>query len=261
MESGSGPQSPRPGFGPGSPGYEPGADPEQSPPSGPQSPSQGPQSPAAPQSQGGPPVAAPGPQAPESPAGPQSPGGLQAPGYGGPMPPGGWQQAPPAAGPAAYGGQLAGWGRRFAATIIDGLIIGIPALIITSLLGVGVLGATVSESAGGLVAALVGLFVTALVFAVLALVYAPLTMMRSGEHNGQTFGKQIVGIRVIRTSGERMDFLWSALREVAIKTFGVAIVATATLYLAFLANYLWPLWDDENRALHDMAASTRVVRA
>jgi uncharacterized RDD family membrane protein YckC len=26
-------------------------------------------------------------------------------------------------------------------------------------------------------------------------------------------------------------------------------------------NYLWPTWDEQHRALHDMAAKTRVVAA
>ena len=49
-------------------------------------------------------------------------------------------------------------------------------------------------------------------------------MAREGAHNGQTWGKQIVGIRVVRDNGEPMDFGWSALREIVVKglLFGVA---------------------------------------
>ncbi len=224
MESGSGPQSPRPGVGPGPP----------------------PQSPA--------------PEAPQSPAGPQSPGGLQGPGYSGPVPPGGWQQPPPAGVPA-YGGQLAGWGRRLGATIIDGLIIVVPALIIMAVLGVGVAGSAEADSDAGIIGFVIGLMITALIIAVVSLLYAPLLMRRGGAQNGQTIGKQVTGIRVIRTSGEPMDFLWAGLREVVIKNFGVGIASSFTFGIAFLANYLWPLWDDENRALHDMLAQTRVVAA
>ena len=31
-------------------------------------------------------------------------------------------------------------------------------------------------------------------------------MVRKGEHNGQTWGKQVVGIRVIRDNGQPFDF-------------------------------------------------------
>ena len=189
----------------------------------------------------------------ESGSGPQSPAG--------PVPPGGWHQPPPVLPSGTAGAPLAGWGRRLGATLLDLLIIGIPALLITGVLGIGILGASSSDSDAGLAAAIAAAVVTALVFFVVSLVYAPLTMMRKGPHNGQTFGKQIAGIRVIRTSGEPMDFLWSALREVAIKNFGVGIVSSFTFGIAYLVNFLWPLWDDENRALHDMAASTRVVMA
>ena len=41
----------------------------------------------------------------------------------------------------------------------------------------------------------------------------------------------------------------------------VGALVMVVLYLGTLLNYLWPLWDKENRPLHDMAASTRVVRA
>ena len=58
------------------------------------------------------------PSSPESPAGPQSP---TAPGYGGPVPPGGWQQPMPQGGGAAgfAPGPLASWGSRLGAYLID----------------------------------------------------------------------------------------------------------------------------------------------
>lgn len=53
-------------------------------------------------------------------------------------------------------------------------------------------------------------------------------------------------------------FVWYAftLSDAA----GVGALVMVVLYLGTLVNYLWPLWDKENRALHDMVASTRVVR-
>jgi uncharacterized RDD family membrane protein YckC len=40
--------------------------------------------------------------------------------------------------------------------------------------------------------------------------------------------------------------------------FGIA--SSLTGGLAFFADVLWPLWDEENRALHDFIVDTRVVR-
>jgi uncharacterized RDD family membrane protein YckC len=86
-------------------------------------------------------------------------------------------------------------------------------------------------------------------------------MMREGQNNGQTWGKQMLGIRVVRDNGEPMSFGWAALREIAVKGLLVSIASSIIPIIPWLLDYLWPLWDDENRALHDMVCSTHVVRA
>ena len=134
-------------------------------------------------------------------------------------------------------------------------------MVILGVLGVGLAGAAGSGSDAGLIALIGAAILTFAVIAVVSLVYAPLLMMRSGEHNGQTLGKQWLGLRVIKTDGQPMGFGWAALREVVVKNFGVGIASSFTFGLAALANYLWPLFDDQNRALHDYVVSTRVVRA
>ena len=37
-------------------------------------------------------------------------------------------------------------------------------------------------------------------------------------------------------------------------------MSSLTAGLASLADVLWPLWDEENRALHDLIVDTRVVK-
>jgi uncharacterized RDD family membrane protein YckC len=101
----------------------------------------------------------------------------------------------------------------------------------------------------------------ALLFGAVFLLYAPLLMMRQGERNGQTLGKQMVGIRVVRDNGEPFGFGWAALREVVLKQIAVNVASSIIPFIPWFLNYFWPLWDDQNRALHDMAASTHVVRA
>ena len=251
MESGSGPQSPAPGEGSeGPPPTSPPA-PWASPPPGPQSPS-------------GPP---PGPQSPSG--GPQPPPGLEPPGYSGPqspaytgpVPPGGWQQ-PPAPGAGFQSrGQLASWGSRLGAFIIDGLIVIVPALILLSVLGAGALASSGGDSEAGLIAFVGGLIVTFLVIAVISFLYAPLLMKREGANNGQTWGKQVLGIRVVRDSGEPYTFGSAALREVVLKNLAVGIASSIIPLIPWFLNFFWPLWDDQNRALHDMAASSHVVEA
>jgi uncharacterized RDD family membrane protein YckC len=104
----------------------------------------------------------------------------------------------------------------------------------------------------------VAVLVGVVLFLALSLLYAPLLMAHT---NGQTVGKLALRIRVIRTDGRPMDVAWSALREVGVKGVGTALANSVTFGLAQVADYLWPLWDEENRALHDMVCRTRVVRA
>lgn len=90
---------------------------------------------------------------------------------------------------------------------------------------------------------------------------APVFMMRGGEHNGQSPGKQAVGIRVVREDGQPITFGSALLREVVVKMLLFETVGGFIFLLPTALNYLWPLWDEQNRALHDMVVSTRVVEA
>ena len=190
-----------------------------------------------------------GPQAPSAPPGPES-----APSYGGPVPAGGWQQ-PIAQQPGAgwVGKPLASWGTRAAAYLIDGLILLIPAVVLTII----IVAIAAGSDTGAIVTGILGF----LAYLVVACIYAPVLMAREGEHNGQTWGKQMLNIRVVRDAGEPMSFGWAALREIGVKGFAVTIASSIIPFIPWFLNYFWPLWDDENRALHDMICSTHVVSA
>jgi uncharacterized RDD family membrane protein YckC len=201
-----------------------------------------------------------GPQAPASPAGPQAPppppppGGPEAaPPDGGSVPPGGWQQPIAQQGPGWHGRPLASWGSRLAAYLLDGLILLVPVVGLTIII--------VAIAAGSDAAAWVTGIIGFLAFLVVAFLYAPLLMAREGARNGQTWGKQAVGIRVIRDNGESMNFSWAALREIVVKGLGVGIASSIIPFIPWFLDFFWPLWDDQNRALHDMIVSTHVVQA
>jgi uncharacterized RDD family membrane protein YckC len=98
------------------------------------------------------------------------------------------------------------------------------------------------------------------IFALLSLVYAPLLMMRGGQRNGQTLGKQMLGITVVRDNGQPLGFGYSALREVVVKNLAVGIASSIIPFIPWFLDNFWPLWDDQNRALHDMAVRTHVLR-
>jgi uncharacterized RDD family membrane protein YckC len=91
-------------------------------------------------------------------------------------------------------------------------------------------------------------------------IYAAATEARSGEHAGQTFGKQVTGIRVIRDNGEPFGFGFGLLRELAVR-WGLIGFVGGFFFFPPLLDVLWPIWDETNRSLHDMVVSTHVVRA
>jgi uncharacterized RDD family membrane protein YckC len=85
--------------------------------------------------------------------------------------------------------------------------------------------------------------------------YVAGTMARKGSHNGQTWGKQAAGVRVVRDDGRPIRLGFGVLREVLLKY----IVANLALGIGWIADSLWPLGDKENRAIHDMIVKTHVV--
>jgi uncharacterized RDD family membrane protein YckC len=144
--------------------------------------------------------------------------------------------------------------------VIDWLILLIPAAILFFVVVAGAIGVSGDDDVTT-AAAIGAIILWVILISAVLLFYAPLLMMRQGEHNGQTLGKQMLGIRVVRDNGAPMSFGWAALREVVIKGLAVGIASSIIPLLPWLLDNLWPLWDDQNRALHDMAAQTHVVRA
>ena len=70
---------------------------------------------------------------------------------------------------------------------------------------------------------------------------------------GQTWGRQIVGNKVIRVDNGGVPGIGRALgRELF-----AWIVSASILYL----GYLWMIWDDDRQTWHDKVAGTIVVRS
>jgi uncharacterized RDD family membrane protein YckC len=196
------------------------------------------------------------PAPPPAPA-PSLPRSEPAPGYSSPPPPGAFGAAFAAApGPVAGRYTLAGWWSRVGATLLDGVILLVGAFLILLLFGSVFSVGFFADDQTGVVALIVGLFFAVIAITIVSLLYAPLMMSRT---NGKTLGRMAVGIRVVRANGEPMTFGWALLREVVIKGLLFGIAGSVTFGLASLADVLWPLWDDENRALHDFLVDTRTV--
>jgi uncharacterized RDD family membrane protein YckC len=87
------------------------------------------------------------------------------------------------------------------------------------------------------------------------LIVSPILMGRDGPKNGQTWGKQAMGIRVLRNDGQPFSYGTALLRDFVIKSLLFGAVA-----IVQLVNLLWPLWDAEHQALHDKLAGTHVLK-
>jgi uncharacterized RDD family membrane protein YckC len=187
------------------------------------------------------------------------------------VPPGGWQQ--PIATPAPFEDKLAGWWSRAGAWILDAIFVAIPiaALMFIAIIPfLGVIGLSSSGDGDSRHVAIATASILGLIALILAasigafivhLFYGALLMRREGSANGQTWGKQILGIRVVRVNGQPYDFGAGLLRQGVVQYLLFWCVGGFLFYIPTLLNYLWPLWDDENRALHDMICDSRVIRA
>ena len=122
-------------------------------------------------------------------------------------------------------GPRAGFWVRFAAALVDGIIVGVSAEIFALLLG----------SFGDYLAIVLGIGY-----------YAYL----EGGASGQTLGKRALGIRVIDiNTGGPIGYARGLIRYVG------RIVSAIVIYLGFL----WMLWDAEKQTWHDKFAGAVVV--
>ena len=144
----------------------------------------------------------------------------------------------------ARSSDAAGWGQRFAAWLIDGLLTWIPLLVAAGTLGAVVgdpdaPGDTTDELAGGGIA-LLGL---------------PLLILYHVLFRGRTPGKRALGIAVRdERTGEAIGFGRALGRAL------VTLVLWIAFYLPGLLDGLWPLWDRKKQSLHDKMVGTVVVR-
>ncbi|MFG2558250.1 RDD family protein [Streptomyces sp. NPDC048496] len=166
----------------------------------------------------------------------QAPQGVPQQGYGYPQQPGqpygeGYPQQPGyGAGPV-----LAHWGLRFAALLIDGLILCVPYILVG-------IGAGIGGTGGGILG----------VIGFIAMIGLAIWLLYQEGTTGQTVGKKALGIRLLRESdGQPIGF-------------GMAFVRRLAHFLDSFACYLgwlWPLWDAKKQTFADKVCSTLVVKS
>ena len=79
---------------------------------------------------------------------------------------------------------------------------------------------------------------------------------------GQTPGKQLMSIRVIRVDGRASGWGWTFLREFGVK--GVLVNAVSWLsagvgLIVWIGDLLWAFWDKDRQTLHDKIMKTVVI--
>jgi len=151
-----------------------------------------------------------------------------------------------AAGVAVQGGEVvyAGFWKRVAAYMIDYIILTVSSGLIGVVLGLGVGAATgfASGGSGEIASQLLG----ALVGFGISLGYYAWFHASSG---GATLGKMAIGIKVVRSTGERISLARSIGRYFA------TILSSITL----LIGYLMAAFTERKQALHDLICDTVVV--
>lgn len=158
-----------------------------------------------------------------------------------------YEQYPPPPPTAAAGPGYAPWWRRLLATLIDGLLIGVPLAVFGSATG---LLEVVRDSEGQFLRYTAKPGLTVLSF-LATLAYS--AVMEGGE-GGATVGKMAMKIRVRdANTGGSIGPGRALLRRFI---YGALFYA---LLLPGLINGLSPLWDPRNQAWHDKAANSVVV--
>jgi uncharacterized RDD family membrane protein YckC len=154
--------------------------------------------------------------------------------------------------------QLAGFGARLGGYLLDGLLYGlvmIPFVIaFVALLALGFEDCvTVNDQmvCGGNAKA--GPIVGSVVVLLAGFVLIVVLYLRALATTGQTWGRKIVGIKVVRDDNYRPPGWGKAIG----RSLFASIISSYVLYL----GYLWMLWDDKNQTWHDKVAGTLVVRA
>ncbi len=173
-----------------------------------------------------------------------------------------------------HGWVLATFLQRLAAYVIDTVLFKLPLLILAMVLfgalfftvivevvetgsdGTVIIGRDDSEGweNGGLLAVIVAALGS------LAIMAGYVVWWLFTLRHGQTPGKQLVGIRVIKNNGELSDWGYTFLRELVIKGLVGGFLSGMTGSIYFVVDHLWPLFDKDRQAIHDKMVETLVVQ-
>ena len=147
---------------------------------------------------------------------------------------------------------LATFLQRLTAFLIDALFTNLPTIVGVASL---VLALIVGTDNGTAFAALL-----AVALASVAVVLGYFVWWLFALRRGQTPGKRVVGIRVIRDDGSPSDWGYTFVREFVIKFLVGGVLSGMTGGIYWMVDHLWPLFDENLQTLHDKMVSTIVVQ-
>ena len=163
--------------------------------------------------------------------------------------------APPGYGPGLPPGvELASWGQRAVALLLDGLfggLLAIPSLVLI------VIAAASADEDGSLDATSGTLLTVGILLGVAAVVVSIWNVgWRQGKH-GWSWGKQVMRIKLVRLADGVPPGGGIGLGRYLVRQLLGGV--SAGIYT--LLTYLWPLWDERRQSLDDKIFSTLVVKA
>jgi uncharacterized RDD family membrane protein YckC len=166
----------------------------------------------------------------------------------------------------ADGIPLAPWGKRFAAWLIDGIILGIASYLLirafvpdylTSIQrAVDAAAAQDQAAMTSLINQIAGEAVKA---GLVTWVFSALYCIAFWTTTAQTPGKMVLGISVRRADAAGPLDVVTAIRRRLLSAIQLVPFISGIYFIIFLLDGLWPLWDDKRQALHDKVAGTQVV--
>ena len=142
---------------------------------------------------------------------------------------------------------------RLVAAIIDGVLLLIAFFVFAILITVifGGLGGLLGGEEGTFGAGLMGFLLAILVFTIFQLLYKPL--IEASEFQG-TLGKYMLGMKVVKANGERLDMGTSFVRSIVY----LVCMALMSLVVPVLAFFMIG-FTEQKQGLHDIVAKTFVV--
>jgi uncharacterized RDD family membrane protein YckC len=151
------------------------------------------------------------------------------------------------------GWHYGGFWIRFGARVIDGIVLGVPLLILAAVLIPNLLRAQ-GEASNPALAAFAAFSLTFFLIYFIVVICYEVVLLR---YRGATLGKMACGLKVVRSDGSSLG--WG----VSIGRFAMWNVVTSGIpYLNFVLMLISGIMagtDGEKRALHDRVCNTRVV--